>query len=74
MKDRIFQDILSGSCRAHLVIAEWLFDLFPSGNEAEVDEGRDADAQDGVPTELIDELKREEEEVYPHSAAMVALV
>ena len=69
MKDRIFQDILSGSCRAHLVIAEWLFDLFPSGNEAEVGEGRDADARNGIPPKQIHQLEWEGKQIHPYRAA-----
>lgn len=40
------------------MLTEGLLDFLTRGNEAEVNEGSDADTWDGVPLELVDELKR----------------
>ena len=47
---------------------EGLLDLLADGDEAEVDEGGDADAGDGVPLEEVDELEGQREEVEPDGA------
>ena len=38
-------------------LTERLLDFFAGRNEAEVDERGDADARNGVPLELVDELE-----------------
>lgn len=52
----------------HLVVAEGLLDLLARREEADVEERGDADAGDGVPPELLDELEGQEEEVEPDGA------
>lgn len=53
---------------AYLVIAKWLLDLFSGSEESEVDERGDTHPRDRTPSEFVDELEREEEEVYPNGA------
>ena len=52
---------------------ERLLDLLAGCDEAEVDERGDADAEDGVVAEEVDQLKWEEEQVDPHSAVKNAV-
>ena len=50
------------------VRTEWLFDFLAGCDEAEVDERGEADAEDSVVAEEVDQLEWEEEQVDPHSA------
>ena len=52
----------------NIVITKRLLDLFSTSDESKVCKRCYADSGDCIPAELVDELERECEEVYPYSA------
>ena len=52
----------------YLIVAKWLLDLLSCSEKSKVDERGDTYTGDRTPAKLVNELKGQEEEVYPNSA------